>query len=255
MIITSAFQSYYFFFDRFNNQRYPPTLNNLEKRLIFAHLLKNNEYFTLTGDAQERCLINIFENENRQYRFNQTIRIRLLQGLMQFGRTVSLKQLSDYILSVFDYDPQEIVNALRAFIRAEVVSVKNLLHPSFDIAVLKDQLSEAHLGRNDIHIGISHCGKLHHRLLQNKNYIEIMKFSTFVLQKELQIIQGDSSRKLPNTKKQTLLFLQYLAAEEKREIECGIRDVARFNADFGKVIPLIIESVVVQFRLIESQGG
>lgn len=252
-IVTSAFQSYYFYFDRFNNDRYLPTVNNLEKRLIFAHLLKNHDYFKPVGvDAQERCLINIFENENRNYAYNQTIRIRLLQALLNFGRTVSLKQLSNHILSVFDYDPQELVSALRLFIRAEVVSVKNLLHPSFDIAVLKDQLSEQHLEKDDLRIGLSHCGKLHYKLISNKDYIDIMKFSTFILQKDSHAIHSDTSKTLSDTKKQTLQFLQYLANEELYELQHGVKDSAKYNLSFGKVIPNAITAVKAQFDHLEK---
>lgn len=90
-ILLASFQSYYFYFDRFNNERYRPTPANIEKRFLYSHMLKNSNYYDpIPRDEQELFIVNLFENENKGVPYNQTIRIRLLQALMSLGRNVTV---------------------------------------------------------------------------------------------------------------------------------------------------------------------
>lgn len=136
-ILLSAFQSYFFFFDRFNNDRYIPNERTLFKRFVWAHLLKNNEYFDPSSRTdQDLFIVNVFENENPASLYNQIIRIWLLQVIMHFGRHVSLAKYIEYLQSMFSLEQHDVLTALRAFLEKDLIAVRNVLSPTFDDALL-----------------------------------------------------------------------------------------------------------------------
>ncbi len=251
-VVLSAFQSYYFFFDRFNNERYLPTAKIIKKRFLYAHLLKNSEFFYPSPkDMMEKCIINVFDNECKESPCNQMIRIRLLQYLLANTSKVSLKELTAQLQSTFKYSKEDIAAALYAFVTGELVAITNLVDFGFDTSVIQERLSVKHLESEKVGVALSYCGKVHHELMRNLDYVEIMKFSTYINEKDFAIIQGEEYQNVMNSRfRGTMLFLDYLAKQEREEIESRVKDNYAFKMSYGLMIPSIISSIKTQFETL-----
>lgn len=238
-ILLVCFQSYYFFFDRFNKDRYLPTDVTLEKRFLFSHLLKNNDYYDPSSrNDQEQFILNLFENENPATAYNQLIRIRLLQVLMGFGRHISLPRYVNHVNAVFAYQQEDILQALRVFLEKELIALKNIVEPTFDDSILHHGLQDRHIYRPEIEIALTYSGRLHFDLLFSLEYVEAMKFSTYVDNRVYHDIQDpESQTSLERRAKSTRRFLEYLANEEKIEITHCLRDRTKFETEIKEIMP------------------
>lgn len=251
-LFLTCFQSYYFFYDRFNNERYLPNSKTIKKRFIYAHLLKNSEYFKpFAKDMQEKCIINLFENERKESTCNNTIRLRLLQYLQSKTGPVGLKELTAQIQSTFDYSKEDIADALHAFVSNELVAITNVVDFGFDTSIIHERLSVKHLELEKVGVAISFCGKLHLDLARFLDYVEIMKFSTYLDEKNWTVIQGDEYQNTVNSRfRGTMLFLDYLAKSERDEHENHVKNLHTFKETYGLIFPAIITSVKTQFEAI-----
>jgi hypothetical protein len=242
-ILLSAFQSYYFFFDRFNGDRYIPTGRTIWKRFLFAHLLKNNEYYDpYCRNDQEQFVINLFENENPAVVYNQTIRIRILQALMHFGRQITLGSYIEFLRTTYNFNHDEILRALRVFLARELVAVKNVREATLDDTIMHDGPQLGDLDRQDIEIALTYSGRLHYDLLFTLEYVEIMKFSTYVdstLYVNIQDPKNEAS--LEKRTKSTRLFVKYLVEQENLELSQCIVDRALVKPIMSELSALIEE--------------
>jgi hypothetical protein len=247
-IVLSAFQSYYFFYDRFNNDRYLPKEPNVLKRFIYAHLLKNNEYYDPSHrNSEDQFILNMFDNENSSVPYNHTVRIRLLQCLIRFGRHISLARFYQYVQGMFSYDRLDILSALRSLISKELVSIKNIMQPNFDTSIFFQGLTEAHLASDDIEVSISYCGRLHYELIGTLEYVEIMKFSTYIDESQFDDIQSQKAQStIDKRSKGTRLFTEYLIKQEDLEVKGYVRSQVRFEGELGKVMPKVHQLVSQQ---------
>ncbi|MES3031685.1 MAG: hypothetical protein V4699_00370 [Patescibacteria group bacterium] len=251
-MVLSMFQSYYFFYDRFNYERYVPNVKMIKKRFLYSHLLKNSDYFNPSPrDMQERCIINLFENEHKEAACNNTIRIRLLQLLLSKAGTVTLKDLTSQIQAVFDYSKDDIANALHAFTSCELIAITNVIEFGFDTSIFHERLSVKHLDSDKVEVALSFCGKMHFDLTCSLDYVEIMKHATYVDSKDYAKIQGEENQRTMNTRyRGTRLFLDYLAQSERDEIQHHVTDRKAFDATYGTVYPGIITSINAQFEAL-----
>lgn len=242
-IVLSIFQSYYFFFDRFNNQRYVPNKVTLKKRFLHAHLLKNEDYFGIERDEKESFVLNLFENENKAFPFNQTIRIRLLQGLMSIGKCTTLSELTRLILGTFNYEEYDLLQAYRAFLKVEMFAIRGDLTREWSDNIFHEGFAREHMFE-DLHVSLTHAGSLHYSLLETMEYIEIMRFSTYADEQIVGAIQNDRSNlTIHDRMNATKKFARYFVAEERKEIETGVIDAAKFKSFFGPVGPKIVNAV------------
>lgn len=253
-IFLASFQSYYFYFDRFNNERYRPNPASIEKRFLYAHMLKNSNYYDpLPRDEQELFIINLFENENKEAPYNQTIRIRLLQALMSLGKNITMKQYVSYIKTVFNYQEDDILQALRIFLESKLFALKGAVSLSPDDSVLNSGLTADQLGRDDLHIALTYSGRAHYELLYKREYVEIVKFSTYVDEADYIDIQGEENQRFfPKRKKSTHRFLDYLIKQEIIEIEAFVKDQQKFSESFGAIMPSIAKAIRQQLDELEK---
>lgn len=242
-IVLTVFQSYFFFFDRFNNMRYSPNKAILRKRFIQAHLLKNEDYFGVNRDDKESFILNLFENENKSYQCNQTIRIRLLQGLMSSGNSTTLKELTKLLLSTFNYNKYDLLQAYRSFLKSEIFAVRGDLNIYHSETIFHEGFSEEHMDQ-EIQISLTYAGSYHLDLLQTIEYIEIMKFSTYIsLDKYLEIQGVEYNKTIEGRRKSTNKFVKYIEAEEKREIDEIVKDKKLFDSHFAIISSLLKRNV------------
>lgn len=253
-LFLTSFQSYYFFYDRFNNERYLPNSKTVKKRFLYAHLLKNSEYYKpFNKDMQEKCIINIFENERKESTCNNTIRLRLLQYLLSKAGSVGLKELTTQIQSTFDYSKEDIAAALQAFLSNELVAITNVIDFGFDTSIIHEKFSVKHLDLEKVGVALSFCGKIHLDLIRSLDYVEIMKFSTYLDEKSRTIVQGEEFQDTVNTRYHgTMVFLDCLAKIERDEHENHVKDFHAFKETYGIIIPSIITSVKIQFEAISE---
>lgn len=252
-ILVASFSSYYFYFDRFNNERYRPTISNLEKRFLYSHLLKNSSYYEPDRDAQELFIINLFENENKTAVYNQTIRIRLLQALMSTGRSIIIKQFTSLINKIFDYDKFDILSALRLFKDSQLIAIKPVVNSTNVDYVILHNLNIEDLESTEIEIALTRAGRVHYELIAKLEYVEIMKLSTFIYSDKYREIQGEDNQKtFVQRKKTTLEFLNYLMSEETKEIKEIVKDQKTFNEQFGLVFPSIVTTIRNRLDSLES---
>lgn len=251
-IFLSVFQSYFFFFDRFNNNRYKANKLTLKKRFIYAHLLKNEDYYGVNRDDKEAFVLNLFENENKSYEYNHTIRIRLLQGLMSVGNTTTLSNLTNLLKSTFDYENYDLLQAYRSFIKSEIFAIKGDLNLSQSEEIFHEGFSEEHMFQQ-IQISITHAGRYHYDLLQTLEYIEIMKFSTYIPDATYLSIQGEKANEFLNGRaSSTKKFISYISKEENFEYKNGVKDYDSYKKYFGKIASMIALATEDSIREIRS---
>lgn len=238
-IVLSIFQSYYFFHDRFNNQRYVPSKATLIKRFLYAHLLKNEDYFGIERDENESFILNLFENENKTCSCNQTIRIRLLQGLRSIGKTTTLKELTSLLLTTFNYEDYDLLQAYRTFLKLELFALKG----NQAEAIFHDGFESKHM-REEIQVSLTYAGEFHYGLLRRMEYIEIMKFSTYIIDELSHPIQHEKFNTTVNERiNSNKKFVKYITGEERKEFESAVLDKEKFSAYFGYIGPLIQQAV------------
>lgn len=253
-ILLASYQSYYFFFDRFNNDRYRPTFGNIEKRFLYSHLLKNSDYYDPSPrDEQELFIVNLFENENKTAGYNHFIRIRLLQALISLGKSITMKKYVSFINNVFDYESYDILQAVRNFMNNQLFSIKGVISSKFDDSLIHNGLTEDHLASDDIEISITYSGMIHNNLMHKLEYLEIMKFSTYVDSDKYIEIQGEDNQKtFTKRAKSTKDFLSYLNKEEQFEINTFVKNQEKFRSYFGSVMPTVTASCLRQLDELES---
>ncbi|MBI9082074.1 MAG: hypothetical protein JEZ11_00670 [Desulfobacterales bacterium] len=240
-ILLNCLQSYYFFYDYFNNDRYLPTKDNLFKRFLFSHCLKNQEYYDPIADDEELFIINLFENENQTTEYNQTIRVRMLQAMNNFGNKIELAEFTKILVDTFDYSKIDILRALRVFLRAQLFAVKGAVDEDFSERIFFQNMQEEDLYSNDIFICITYAGRCHVELLGVIEYLEIMKFSTYVQPEDFHIIQADLSQKsIQNRIKGLKKFVNYLVDEEKTEKAAIVKDQKKYKKYFGNFSEALI---------------
>lgn len=249
-IVLSALQSYYFYFDRFNGERYLPNERIIWKRLMFANLLKNNDYFDPSSrNDQELFIVNLFENENQASPLNQTIRIRVLQCMLDFGRHISMSRLVERLNGILTIDQDDLWRAIRTFIEKELIAIKNTTSATFDDAVFHTGIREKDLFRDDLEVALTYCGRLHYEFLFELEYVEIMKMSTYVDPKTYQAIQDSESRDtFDKRSKSTRLFIEYLVREEEREEKEYVRDSTKFH----RIMPTIANTIYNKLELVSN---
>lgn len=250
-IILSVFQSYFFFFDRFNNNRYLANKATLRKRFIQAHLLKNEDYYGINRDDKETFILNLFENENKSYEFNQTIRIRLLQALMSIGDTATLAELTDLLMNTFKYEEYALLEAYRAFVKSEIFAIRGDLNLNESDKIFHDGFTREHMYQ-DIKISLTFAGRYHYDLLFTLEYIEIMKFSTYTHDAIYQMIQDENQNKTVNKRNEsTNNFVKYISSLEDEELSCCVVDKEMFYNYFGLISPLLSNGVKTGIEAIK----
>lgn len=254
-IVLSVYQSYFFFYDRFNNTRYIPNKSTLLKRFIYAHLLKNEDYYSAYDKDEKECfIINLFENENKTSEYNQTIRIRLLQAMMNIGKRTTLNNLTTLILNTFKYDEDDLLQAYRAFFKTELFTIKGGLNSEFDTAIIHDVIMPEHIYSSKIEIALTYSGNLHYDMLTVLEYVEIMKFSTYVPDALYNSIQSEEKQKnFASRAKSTKNFLSYIDEAENEEMKSGVKNIDLFKRFFGRTMPTIARSLEDQLKHIETK--
>ena len=234
-IILNSMQSYYFFFDYFNNDRYLPNKNILYKRIIFSHCLKNQDHFDPQSDDEEVFIINLYENENQATIYNQTIRIRMLQALQSFGKHIEISEYTGILTNTFNYEMIDILRCMRLFLKAQLFAVKGVVDEDFNERIFLDSLKEEDMYSKDITICLTYAGMCHADLMYNLEYLEIMKFSTYVYPDIYFDIQHENSQKPFKLRlKGIRKFISYLNNEENIELEKVVKNRKHFYQYFGK---------------------
>lgn len=242
-MILSTFQSYFFFYDRFNNKRYVPNKTIFRKRFIQAHLLKNQDYFGNERDEKESFILNLFENENKSFDYNQTIRIRLLQALENAGSSPTLAELTGLILATFNYEELDLLNAYRAFLKLELFAIRGDLGINQADNIFHDGFAREHM-RADVHVSITYAGRFHVGVWKMLEYIEIMKLSTYVPSDMYLPIQSEKvNATVADRAASTKRFVKYIIAEEKRELAEAVKDTESFSKFFGLIGPELQHAV------------
>jgi hypothetical protein len=238
-IVCCSFQAYYFFYDRYNNNRYLPSLKSIKQRFLYAQMLKNCDYYIPNReDGKGQCILNLFENNRAAKDNNQLIRIRILQFLNSMIDEIPISIICERIQSVFRYDAPEIWHVLKVF------SVFELICFRFDADVAGIETKEffntfslEKIKSKKIYVSVTTSGQLHLRLIKDINYMEIMKYSTYVSEKYQKRIQSEEeNRTLEQRKNSTLLFVKYLQEEQKLEQTSAILDLEEYNGKYRSLL-------------------
>ncbi len=89
---------------------------------------------------------------------------------------------------------------------------------------------ENHLYSNDILIRITHSGVLHLELAKMLEYIEILKFSTYVEETDYEIIQSELNQKtFDQRKKGVYKFIDYISNAEESEKKNIVKNIRLFK--------------------------
>ena len=250
-IILNCFQSYYFYFDYFNNDRYLPNKKTLFKRVLFSHCLKNQDYFDPAGDEEEFFVINLFENENKIAPYNQTIRVRMLQGLYSFGKDIELAEFTRILQDTFEYNITDILRAIRYFMKAQLFAVKGIVDQDFNESIFLQGLKGEDLQSNEISIALTYAGRVHLDLMFILEYVEIMKFSTYVPSEYYSIIQKQENQKTFKGRINAVRrFINYLAGEEIEEMRTVVKNQDNFNKYFKTFSDELKQKVETQIKMI-----
>lgn len=156
-------------------------------------------------------IVNLFENEEKDYEGNQMIRYRTLKAVDVFGKDVSVTQIIKFMKSI-GYDESKTLNILNNFLNRGLIEAP--FHEGYDI------------NKQDIKfLRITKTGRYYlDELVKEVAYLEEIKFATYIEEKtylEIQDLLNKSKRAsseqvkygLESTKK----FIKYLGEEEKSE--------------------------------------